>query len=161
MEKRVAQAIAGLDADGRPAGRTKLAIHLAIRGDVEPPLPTFYVRMGQALHALEDGFSHTYRTEDGRAVTVALNWLDVVGGEHVESRDGPAHSEALDMCDDADDLRTLRRELATEAATELLHAALAPGLTADEKMQGVRAVLDAYFGFQPGCTAEDGWCDAA
>lgn len=161
MEKRVAQAIAALDAEGRPSGRTKLAIHLAIRGDLEPPLPTFYVRMGQALHALEDGFSHTYRTEDGRTVTVALNWLDVVGGEHVESRDGPAHSSALDACDDADDLRTLRRELATDAATELLHAALAPGRTDEEKMQDVRTVLDTYFGFQPGCTAEDGWCDAA
>ncbi len=161
IEKRVGQAIAGLDAEGRPSDRMKLPIHLAVRNDVAADLPTFYVRMGQALHALEDGFSHTYRTEDGRTVTVALNWLDVVGETHEESRDGPGHSEALDACDDADDLRTLRRELATDASAELLHAALAPGRTDEEKMNDVRAVLDTYLGYQPGCTPDNKWCDAA
>ena len=54
------------------------ALYLAIRGQITPSLPLFYVRMGAAMHALEDGFPHTYRTADGMPVTVVLNWIDFV-----------------------------------------------------------------------------------
>ena len=161
IEKRVAEALEGLADDGLPdpAERLELPIHLAIRGDVDATLPTFYVRMGQALHALQDSFSHTYRTSDGRRVTVALNWLDLVGRTLDEAEDGPAHLDALDACDDADALRRTRRELATLASTELLSEALQPG-TRDERMARVRVVLDRYLGFEPGCTVENAWCNA-
>ena len=41
-----------------------LPVGLAIRGEVTVPLPGFYVRLGQALHALQDSFTHSYRTAD-------------------------------------------------------------------------------------------------
>lgn len=162
IERRVAEALDGLDDQGRPdpKARTTLRLHLGIRGVVDAELPTYYVRMGQALHAVEDGFSHSYRTEDATRVVVSLNWVDVVDGTHLESRDGPPHSTALDECDDADDFRRLRRERATDAATEMLRATLTPNTTREEKMAAVRAVLDQYLSYEPGCTAANGWCDA-
>jgi len=162
IEQRIGQALEGLDGDGKvdASKRVALPVHLAIRGGIDASLPLFYVRMGQALHTLQDSFSHTYRTSDGRTVTVALNWLDDVGQTLEESQDGPAHSKDLDACDDADALRELRRELATEASIAILTRALEPGLGREEKMVGVRAVLDQYLGFESGCSFENGWCDA-
>jgi MYXO-CTERM domain-containing protein len=161
IEKRIEDALAGLDEDGWPdaAKRIDLPIHLAIRGDIDASLPLFYVRMGQALHTLQDGFSHTYRTSDGERVTVALNWLDLVDKSLDEARDGPGHLSDLDSCDDADELRRTRRELATRASTEVLREALTAG-TRDERMARVRLVLDRYIAYEPGCSFENAWCDA-
>jgi hypothetical protein len=160
---RAMEAIAGLDATGTPdlAKRTVLTIHLSLRGQMDAPLPTYYVRIGQAIHAIEDSFTHTYRTQpDEMKITVVLDWLDQVNGTLVESRDGPAHSQALDHCDDADDRRTTRHVLATQAATEFLRATLDPQKTPDLKMTDVDAVLDKYLSYQPGCTFDNQWCNA-
>ncbi len=128
--ERVGQALDGLDDAGAPdpANRTSLSVYLALRHRVDAPLPTFYLRMGQALHAVEDSFTHTYRSPDGMQIDVVLNWVDGVNGGLVPARDGPAHAGELDHCDDADDLRQQRRLLATDAATALLRATLDPKL---------------------------------
>jgi hypothetical protein len=159
---RVAAALAGLDASGMPdlSNRTDLTVTLALRGQVTAPLPTFYVAMGQALHAVEDSFTHSYRTPDEMQITVVLNWIDQVNGTLLESRDGPAHCLALDHCDDADSLRTKRHVLAVAAATAILQATLDPMQTNAQKTSAVSALLDQYLGYSPGCTYANGWCDA-
>jgi hypothetical protein len=68
-------------------------------------LPTYYVRIGQAIHAVEDSFTHTYRTPDGMQITVVLDWVDEANGNLVEKTNGPPHSSEMDRCDDPDDLR--------------------------------------------------------
>jgi hypothetical protein len=159
---KIQEALGGLDAAGMPdpTNLTTLTVYLSLRGQVEAPLPTYYVNMGQAIHAIEDSFTHTYRSPDETQITVVLNWIDKVGGDLVESRDGPAHDAQLDRCDDPDALRASRRELATLAATGVLHATLDPQLTPDQKMTAVDAVLDTYMSYLPGCTYDNGWCDA-
>jgi len=161
IRARAALALAGLDAGGTvdPGVRTALSVHLSIRGTIDVSLPTYYVRIGQALHAIEDSFAHTYRTADGRRITVALDWLGPSSGNWLESRDGPAHAKLLDNCDDADAVRARRHALAIEAATAMLRATLGPG-SADQKLVAVDAVLDAYLSFAPGCTFDNRWCDA-
>lgn len=161
IERRVGEAIDALDDAGEPTKRTGLDVHLAIRGGIEARLPGFYVHIGQALHALQDGFTHTYRNPDGRHVTVALNWLEVASGELEEGRDGPPHLEVLDDCDGETELQQLRRELAVDASTRVLAAALTPGKTRDEKLAAVSLVLADYFTVDPGCTSANAWCDAA
>jgi hypothetical protein len=138
-----------------------LTVHLAIRGETTPALPMFYVKIGAAMHALEDGFPHTYRTVDGSKVTVVLNWIDLVGDHYDEARDGPPHRAELDRCWDSDP--TIRRnyELATMAATELLSVALDPALDREQKIQQFDAVTARYLTYQPGCTFDDHWCDPA
>jgi len=150
-----------LDTSGRPDPnqRTDLYVSLTIRGRVSLRLPAFHVRIGQALHALQDGFTHTYRTADGHRVTAVLNWVDTVEDHSNEPRDGPGHSSQLDKCKDLDPQRAARRALAAEASAALLRAVLRPGdrtARADE----IRKVLDGYFAYEPGCTADNGWCDA-
>jgi hypothetical protein len=137
-----------------------LTLHLSLRGSIDALLPTYYVRIGQAVHAVEDSFTHTYRTGDGMEITVDLNWIDEANRTRVESRDGPAHASLLDVCDDPDELRTTRRKLATEAATALLRATLDPATTRDAKLAAVDALLDKYLGYAPGCTFDNGWCNA-
>jgi hypothetical protein len=160
---RILEALDGLDAKGRPdlARRTTVGLHLSLRGHVEASLPTFYVRTGQAMHAIQDSFTHAYRTPDGMKITAVLNWVDSVNGSLKESVDGPAHATKLDVCDDPDDLRKTRRILATDASTALLVATLDPKKTRDEKMAAVDQILDTYLGYSPGCTFENGWCQAA
>src|SRR6185503_15497288 len=122
----------------------------------------FYRKMGAALHALEDGFPHTYRTPDGSRVTVVLNWIDLVGNSYDESRDGPGHRAELDRCWDASDPTIHRNyELATAAATELLAAALDPSLTRTEKIAQFDAVTAKYLSLEPGCTFDNAWCKPA
>src|SRR5512143_1738320 len=109
---RVAQALDGLDLNGvpDPAIRTSLPVNLAIRGRINASLPTYYVRIGQAIHAVEDSFTHVYRTPDGMQITVVLNWIDEADGTLSESRDGPGHATKMDACDDPDQLRAARRQ---------------------------------------------------
>jgi hypothetical protein len=162
IRARVVEALDGLDASGLPDTnrRTTLPVYLALRGRVNASLPTYYLRMGQALHTLEDAFSHTYRTADGMKITVALNWVDEVAGTLVESRDGPRHVSELDACDDADALRTTRRLEATEASVALLTETLDPAKTKEQKLIATDQILERYLGVSPGCTFDNGWCDA-
>jgi hypothetical protein len=159
---RILEALDGLDAGGvpDPSKRTSLPLHLALRGRVDASLPTYYVRMGQALHGVEDSFTHTYRTADQMQITVALNWIDESNGTYRESRDGPAHSSKLDACTHLDSLRAEKRRLATEASIAFLRATLDPLKTKDEKMATVDGLLDTYLSYSPGCTYGNNWCDA-
>ena len=155
-------ALDGLDPGGRvdPARRTELPLYAAIRGRVTPMLPLFYVKIGAAIHALEDGFPHTYRTADGTRITTVLNWIDLVSGHYDESRDGPGHRAELDRCWDATDPTIHRNyELAIRAATDLLGAALDPGLGRGDKIQQFDAVTARYLAYQPGCAFDNQWCD--
>jgi hypothetical protein len=162
IRKRVEQALDGLDSSGKPDinNTTVLPVHLSLRGDVDVPLPTYYVRMGQAIHTIQDSFTHTYRTPDGMKVTVVLNWIEFVNGNLLESRDGPAHAKALDVCDDPDDVRKTRRLLATQASVDVLKATLDPQMTKEQKMTAVSTVLDTYLTYEPGCNFENNWCNA-
>jgi hypothetical protein len=164
IARTVAEALDGLDAAGNvdATRRMPLAMYIGVRGQIEPPLPVFYVKMGAALHALEDGFTHTYRTPDGAMVTVVLNWIDLVGDDFEEPRDGPGHRAELDRCWDSEDPIIKRNyELAIQAATELLSAALDPGLTREQKLKEVDMVTAKYLGYQPGCTFDNQWCEPA
>ncbi|MEA2700724.1 MAG: hypothetical protein QOI66_4995, partial [Myxococcales bacterium] len=164
IRERLGQALDGLDAAGAPdlTKRTSLPLYLALRHGVDASLPTFYVRVGQAIHAIEDSFTHTFRSSpDGMKITVLLDWVDEANGNLVESSDGPPHSSELDRCDDPDDLRRGRRELATEAAAAVLRTTLDPSKSKDQKMAAVEVILDQYLGYSPGCTFDNGWCQAA
>lgn len=160
--ERTAQALDGLDVAGMPdvTKRTTIPLYLSLRHAVNPALPTYYLRIGQAIHAIEDSFTHTYRTPDGMQITTVLNWVNEADGNLVEAMDGPPHVSELDRCDDPDDLRLGKRQLATAAATEMLLATLAPNQTNDQKMAAVGVIMDKYLSYSPGCNFANGWCAA-
>jgi hypothetical protein len=162
IRERIGQALAGLNSTSTPdlTQRTSLPLYLSLRHSVDASLPTYYVRIGQAIHAIEDSFTHTYRTPDSMQITVVADWVDEANGNLVEATDGPPHSTEADRCDDPDDLRQRRRELATEAATAVLHTTLDPNQTNDQKMAAVEVILDKYLSYSPGCTFDNNWCQA-
>jgi hypothetical protein len=156
-------ALDGLAADGvvDPDIRIPFTLYAGLAGKVTLPLPLFYVHMGAAMHALEDGFAHTYRTSDGLAVTVVLNWIDLVDGSpYDEASDGPPHRSELDHCWENDAILARNFQLATLAASELLSVALDSTLTRDQKIAQFDIVTAKYLGYQPGCTMDNHWCDA-
>lgn len=155
-------ALAGLGADGTVDGnaRMPLAVYASIAGHVDPMLPVFYVEIGQAMHALEDSFTHTYRTGDGEHVTTVLNWIELVAGTLDEGRDGPPHRLELDNCHADDPIIERNYALSVQAATELLQTALDPQLSRDDKIAGFQAITARYLAFEPGCEASNNWCDA-
>lgn len=161
IRARFDRALTGLNDAGVPDSsvRSEVEVTLAIRGQIEVSVPTFWFELGRALHALQDSFTHSYRVANGRRVTAVLNYVDVVEEDYDEARDGPAHSRELDACGDLDELRRERRALAQEASTALLLAALAPD-GAEDKGAALTELLDAYLTFEPGCNAGNGWCDA-
>jgi hypothetical protein len=152
----------GLDARGRPDAQARVVVpvYLAFAGEQRVPMPRFYVQLGRALHALQDSFSHALRSEDGLRVRALLNWVDFADEHHDQARDGPVHRSALDRCEDLDALRTQRLALATRASTELLAAAADETRSPAARMAAVDEVLDRYLSFEPGCGADDAFCDA-
>jgi hypothetical protein len=166
IRERVDAALDGLmDLEGPadPAKRLEIRVFLALRRSVEADLPLFWAEMGRALHALQDGFSHTYRSpDDPRKVVAVLNYIDALGEHMDESRDGPPHNSELDRCEKLDAFRAERLDLATQASYEIMKAALEPQPTRELKLAAVDRVLDEYFTLDAaaGCTAENGWCDA-
>ncbi len=163
IHTRVAEALAGLGADGvvDATARMPLAVYVSFAGRVHPELPLFYVKIGQAVHALEDGFTHVYRTPDGIGVTVVTNWIDYVSNQGAKpDRDGPPHLAALDHCEGPDPLVARNYHLAITAATALLEIALDPGRSADDKLAAVDALTAQYLTYRPGCTPDNDYCDA-
>lgn len=162
IRDKVEAALTGLADDGSidPALRTKLRVALDIRGPVDAQLPTFHVAMGQALHAIQDGFSHTYRTADHLEVVTVLNYVEFVEDRLDSAVDGPAHRSPLDECHGLDTLRQERLEVATSASHEFLQVVLDPELAADAKLARTDALLDKYFTHRDGCDASNHWCDA-
>lgn len=171
IRSRVLDAALGLGADGRPSAQERITqkdVFLEFRGLIDAELPRFYFRMGEALHALQDSFSHTYRTADALNVVTVLNYAEYVEGHLDEAHDGPAHSSELDRCVDLDAYRQTRFDVATTASVELLQAAFAAH--ADPSGGDLEAVLDRYLtlcssandycGRGGPCTAENNWCDA-
>ncbi|MEO8549433.1 MAG: hypothetical protein ABI678_05655 [Kofleriaceae bacterium] len=164
IHTRIAEALEGLAADGvvDPAHRMELAVYVSFAGRVHPMLPQFYVKLGQAVHALEDGFTHTYRTADGLHVTTVTNWIDYVstGGVNPDV-DGPPHLSAMDHCEGSDPLVKRNFDLATTSATTLMEIAMDPDQTPDQKLAAVDALTLQYLSYQAGCDAANEYCDAA
>jgi len=141
--------------------RTRLAIYLAYSGEVDAEVPIFYLYMGQALHAVEDSFTHMYRKgEHFETITVAGNWIDQVDDHYDERRDGPPHIAAMDQCKNLDAYREKRLASARQASIDVFLAAANPNASKVDRKANVRAALDKWFGHRPGCTYETRWCDA-
>jgi hypothetical protein len=162
IRDQVQKALGALTTEGvpDPDARLKLPVFLAIRGSVDASLPTYYVRMGQALHALQDGFTHNYRTADSMQISVVHNWIDYANERHSERIDGPQHHSELDDCNGEDLIRQTRRALAEQASLDLLRATLDTTSTPEEKLADVDTVLATYFTYAPGCTFDNAWCNA-
>jgi hypothetical protein len=107
--------------------------------------------LGEALHTLQDSFSHTLRTDDFRRIRHVFNYEDAIYDHFDESRDGIRHSASMDTCED--DTRPIV-QAATEASTELLLAAMAGANDVDP-------LLDRWMGYEEGCSFSNDYCHSS
>ena len=139
------------------APREQVPVYLAIRGRVSIELPRFAFRLGRALHALQDGFTHVFRApDDGAAITHVLNWVDFID-DYDPERDGYHHIGALDDCRRDDSLAERRRQRAIVASSQLLAAI---GDSAPGRRARVEALLDSILAHAGGCDRANDYCSA-
>ena len=165
IRETLLSALDGLDDAGHVSNdkRETMKVSLAIRDEIDVDVPLFFLRAGQALHAIQDSFTHTFRNpEELGKIRVVLNFIEYTQGTLDEEVDGPAHASEMDVCDDPDELRTERHAWAEEASGVALAAVLNPTLSLAEKEQAIDSMLDQYVAYDTSmdCTIENGWCDA-
>ncbi len=140
---------------------TRVKVSLSFRGRVTIELSRFAYHTGRALHALQDGYTHTFRNPADGRVRHVLNWIDhILSSNPSTARDGYPHLGVLDDCalkSDASDLRVSRATLASAA---LLDALRDPTDGVSGRLDRAAAVLDQYLELEPGCTADNDWCGA-
>jgi hypothetical protein len=134
----------------------RVSAYLDFYGSIEVQVYAPFYYVGQALHALQDSFSHALRSDDDglRTVVSVLNYIDAISSDFDERRDGLAHSDSLDRCGDpaADDLTAAAR-----AATRDFVLAVRQEFSGADP-DAVEAVLDAWLTYRPGCTFDNDYC---
>jgi uncharacterized protein (TIGR03382 family) len=153
------QAVASLDDAGNvsPDARTTATFNTAFQGTVDYPLSAAYFFAGRAMHAVEDSFTHTFRTPDGHKIVHVMNWAEQVKCKLDEARDGHGHEKILDDCEDGDPSMPARMENAKIAAADLLGAISQPGSRADREAR-LSGFFDDWLSYQPGCTLDNRYC---
>jgi MYXO-CTERM domain-containing protein len=153
--------LSSLDAGGHVAAddRTDVTVATEFQGPVSYPVSQLYYFAGRAMHAVQDSFSHSFRSADGHSIRHVFNWSDQVSCTLDESRDGHGHETMLDHCQDGDPSEAERFELATQASTDLLSAITTPGVRA-ERAQRIADFLEAWMTYEPGCTLENDYCQS-
>ncbi|MEZ4410565.1 MAG: hypothetical protein R3A52_29400 [Polyangiales bacterium] len=137
-------------------------VALAFSGRQRLALQPYGWHMGRALHALQDSFTHTFRSPDGARVRHVLNFADwAEHDDHDPARDGHRHLSELDDCAAESPAARARTRNATAASVELLRAVVDDLGGAAGRSARAAAVLDRWLAYEPGCTVENRWCDAA
>lgn len=130
-------------------------------GQVEVPVSLTAWYLGRALHALQDAHAHMLWNADVTHVVHVLNYVEAVDGALRASRDGLAHSGALDDCDRAsvqpmvERARGRSRALAQAMAAALLRDDLTPferGVTECDDM-ATEPDLCGWLVYNPPCAA--------
>lgn len=131
-----------------------------IKVDVWAPL--FY--MGRAAHALQDSFSHGYRSADTMKIYAVGNYIEALQDGFNESVDGPKHSDRLDDCSHkdvaplADSAVSATRALFKATRAYFMADPLDP-VAVTEARARVEGVLDTWMSFEPGCGHAEAYCD--
>ena len=136
-----------------------VTVALIFHGPVGVEMNRYAFHIGRALHAVQDSYTHTFRSEDG-AVRHVLNFTDyAVSGDYLQSRDGHPHLGPLDECDGSSASQT-RAARAQEASRRVL-AALADATGGRSgRLERVAEVLADVLAYEPGCSIETHYCDA-
>jgi MYXO-CTERM domain-containing protein len=154
-------ALSSLDADGNvsPDVRTDATIATEFQGSVSYPVSELYYFAGRGMHAVQDSFTHTFRSPDGHRIRHVFNWIDQVSCTLDEARDGHGHETVLDHCEDGDPSEAARFELSTEASSDLLGALTVPGTRA-ERAQRIADFLETWMTYEAGCTLDNDYCQS-
>jgi uncharacterized protein (TIGR03382 family) len=159
IEAEYWRALSTLDASGNvdPDMRESVEFNTAFQGQIDYPLSGFYYHAGRAMHAVEDSFTHTFRTADWKRIEHVFNWVDQVSCHLQEARDGHGHEKVLDQCETDIPSRDARLAAAVAAATDFMAALVMPGSRAERQIR-LDAFFDAWMSYSPGCSQANGYC---
>ena len=139
--------------------RVTVTTYLKFRGRVDVELAAYPFHLGRALHALQDSYTHSFRNPSDERVLSVLNWIEGNTGDSYDpERDGHAHLSSLDECSSGTD-RQRRVDRAAEASGDLMIALSEPAGGRAGRLERAEEVLLAHMIRQPGCTADNDWCD--
>ncbi len=152
-------ALVTLDAAGQidPEERVPAPLNTQYQGTIDYPLSQYYWYAGRALHAIQDSFTHTFRTPDQRKVQHVFDWVEQVNCTLEENRDGHGHESVLDNCESGDATVKPRFDAAVLASTELLQMLREPG-DKPARQKRIDQFLDKWFTYEPGCDMANGYC---
>ena len=124
-------------------------------------LPRYPLKLGRALHALQDSFTHTFRTSDFAQVTTVFNYADpATASSYVPERDGLEHRSDFDSCAAIAGRQAERVEASITASVELMQA-VGNDRTRAERLARADAVLAKWITLSPGCGPDTDWCGSA
>lgn len=159
--ERIEAALGPADLPDLDATET-VRLQLIFRGEVDITLPRFAFQLGQASHALQDAFTHAFRSSDKQRVRTVLNWVDWLRGDAYSlERDGFRHLVDLDDCGAGSAGGPERRGAAAQATRELFLAVADDSGGRAGRLARAGAAVDAWFGIEAGCTFDNDWCGAA
>ena len=121
--------------------------------DIDVWEPAYLV--GRALHALQDSFAHTIRSDDLQRIRHVLNYVDAIGGALDEKVDGLPHSDHMDTCEGETEPIARTASLASMALIGAINESLM-----NRDVRAVQVVLDEWVTYEPGCMAQNNYCDA-
>ena len=110
--------------------------------------------LGRAVHALQDSFPHTDRSEDTTRIYAVSNFVEAAAGTYDVDVQGPRHSNFLDTCIEPE-VGPLE-DAATQATAEFF-AAFARYAKSGDRAE-LEAVLDKHLAYEPGCDSDDDYC---
>jgi MYXO-CTERM domain-containing protein len=122
--------------------------------DIEVWEPAYLI--GRALHALQDSFAHTIRSDDLTRIRHVLNYVDAIDGSLEESTDGLPHSDFMDTCEG--EVSPIAMTASQASAALIIASNQALRMNSGEP---VKAVLDEWITYEPGCTVLNDYCDSA
>ncbi len=122
--------------------------------------PGYY--LGQAMHIVQDSFSHTLRSDDLRQVLAVMNYLEAIGSDFDEQRDGLAHSDSMDACEgETAPLVNAAREASIEFLLAVLADFAANEGASEPSFDQLEAFLDNWLSYdagEQGCTLANDYC---
>ncbi len=131
----------------------KTDVYLDFYGRIEMEVwaPLFY--FGVALHILQDSFSHAVRSDDLTKIRHVMNFVEAVQIGHQPTRDGLAHSTAMDNCQGPG------REISEGAkvASKELFLAMSQAIQNDS-LDPVDEFIGRWFVYEEGCTVQNNFC---
>jgi hypothetical protein len=163
IEQEYWAALSSLDAQGNVDARARepATFYTAFQGTIDYPLVAFYFHAGRGLHAVQDSFTHTFRTPDRRHIVSVANWVDAIRCTLDERSDGHPHEGRFDLCDPDDDPNQKDRYAAALLASKELLRGLTSRGTHAERSARLDAFFEHWMTYQPGCTLEDAYCGNA
>jgi hypothetical protein len=121
--------------------------------DIEVWEPAYLI--GRSLHALQDSFAHTIRSNDLKRIRHVLNYVDAIAGDLKESVDGLPHSGHMDQCDG--DTQVIA-DTAMLASADLIESINSSIMSQDVAL--IRDTLDEWITYEPGCTSVNDYCES-